>query len=297
MLLGAARLLKQHEHELQGRVKLIFQPAEERMDADGMSGARMMLAEGVIDDVQAIIGLHVDPGLEVGKIGVRPGPMMAAADKFDLEILGKGAHGAYAYQGVDAIVIAAQVINAAQTLISRRIPAVQEGVVTFGVIHGGTRENVICDRVVLSGTVRSFDPAIRDQLEAELDQVSAIARQLGGDYRLHYMRGNPPVINDGQLTGFLSRIGSQLLGVEQVTEASKTTGGEDFSWYNLKTRGTFVRVGARNPAWPEIRPLHTPTFEIDEGALPIGASLLAQSALQWLREYDADNWPRPQSAA
>ncbi len=293
MLLGAAYLLKQHEGELKGRVKLIFQPAEERIDADGMSGAKLMLEEGVIEDVDAIVGLHVDPGMEVGKIGLRPGPMMAAADKFDLEILGKKAHGAYAYQGVDAIVIAAQVINAAQMLISRRIPAVQEGVVTFGTINGGSRENVICDRVVLSGTVRTFDPAIQDQLEAELDEISAIARQLGGDYRLHYIRGNPPVINDGQLTGFLARTSLQLLGTENVTEAAKTAGGEDFAWYNLKTRGTFVRIGARNPNWDAIRPLHTSIFEIDEGALPVGSAVLAQSALRWLHEYDADNWLEP----
>ncbi|MCP4164366.1 MAG: amidohydrolase [Chloroflexi bacterium] len=293
MLLGAAYLLKQHEGELKGRVKLIFQPAEERIDADGMSGAKLMLEEGVIEDVDAIVGLHVDPGMEVGKIGLRPGPMMAAADKFDLEILGKKAHGAYAYQGVDAIVIAAQVINAAQMLISRRIPAVQEGVVTFGTINGGSRENVICDRVVLSGTVRTFDPAIQDQLEAELDEISAIARQLGGDYRLHYIRGNPPVINDGQLTGFLARTSLQLLGTENVTEAAKTAGGEDFAWYNLKTRGTFVRIGARNPDWDTMRPLHTAIFEIDEGALPVGSAVLAQSALRWLHEYDADNWLEP----
>ena len=292
MLLGAAELLKRHENELKGRVKLIFQPSEEMMGPDGKSGGRLMVEEGVADDIEAIIGLHMDPSIEVGKIGVRPGPMMAAADKFEMEILGKAAHGAYAYQGVDAIVLAAQVINAAQTLISRRIPAIKEGVVTFGVIHGGARENIICDRVHLAGTVRSFDPAIRDQLERELEQVAAITRVLGGDYRYLYIRGNPPVINDGQLTGFVARIGGQMLGGERVVEAAKTTGGEDFSWFSCQTRGAFVRIGARNPNWDVTRPLHTPTFDIDERALPIGAALLAQSAIRWLKEYDPDLWPR-----
>lgn len=291
MLLGAAELLKRHEGELKGRVKLIFQPSEEYIGDDGMSGARLMMDEGVGEGIDAIIGVHVDPSLQVGNIALRPGPMMASADRFELEILGQAAHGAYAYQGVDAIVLAAQVINAAQTLVSRRIPAVQEGVVSFGIINGGSRENVVCDRVQLVGTVRAFDPAIRDQLQNELAQVAGIARQMGGDYRLRYLRGSPPVINDGQLTGFLSRVGGQLLGPERVREAPKTTGGEDFSWFSSQVRGTFVRVGVRNPGWTTIRPLHTPGFEIDEGALAIGAALLAQSAQRWLREYDPDNWP------
>jgi len=156
MWLGAAELLKQHEEELEGRVKLIFQPSEERIDEQGFSGAKLMVAEGVIADIDAIIGLHVEPRFPVGTVGLRPGPMMAAADRFELEILGKLAHGAYAYLGVDAIVLAAQVIMAAQTLISRRIPAVEAGVISFGQIEGGTAENILSDRVVLKGTVRSF---------------------------------------------------------------------------------------------------------------------------------------------
>lgn len=289
ILLGAAELLKQHEDELPGRVKLIFQPSEERIDEQGFSGAKLMVAEGVIADVDAIIGLHVEPRFTVGTIGLRPGPMMAAADRFEMEILGKLAHGAYAYLGVDAIVLAAQVIMAAQTLISRRIPAVEAGVVSFGQIAGGTAENILSDRVVLKGTVRSFKPEIRDQLERELGEVAALARQLGGDYRYTYLRGNPPVINDGRLTGFVSRIGKQLLDSEHVTEAPMTTGGEDFSWYSSEKPGTFVRLGVRDPSWEHMRPLHTSTFDINENALAIGAALLAESALQWLQEYHHDH--------
>lgn len=290
MLLGAARLLKAREAELPGRVKLIFQPAEEVIPTEGGSGAKQMIEEGVIEDVDAIVGLHVDPTLPVGQIGLRPGPVMAAADRFDLEILGKAAHGAHAYQGVDAIVLAAQVITAAQTLVSRRIPAVKEGVVSFGVIQGGTRENVVCDHVLLVGTVRTFEPAVRDLLEAELHRVAGIARALGGDYRLRYLRGSPPVINDGLLTGFVSRVARQIVGVENVVEGPKSTGGEDFAWYQEQTRGTFLRLGVANPAWGEIRPLHTPTFDLDETALPIGAALLASTAEQWLHEHDPAHW-------
>ncbi len=290
MLLGAARLLKAREAELPGRVKLIFQPAEEVILAEGGSGAKQMIEEGVIDDVDAIIGLHVDPALHVGQIGLRPGPVMAAADRFDLEILGKAAHGAHAYQGVDAIVLAAQVITAAQTLVSRRIPAIKEGVVSFGIIQGGAKENVVCDHVLLVGTVRTFEPAIRDQLEAELHQVASIARALGGDYRLSYLRGSPPVINDGLLTGFVTRVARQIIGAENITEGPKSTGGEDFAWYQERTRGTFLRLGVRNPAWDGIRPLHTPTFDLDESALPIGAALLASAAEQWLHEHDPAHW-------
>jgi amidohydrolase len=290
MLLGAAELLKRHEAELKGRVKLIFQPSEERIDAEGYSGAKLMVEEGVADDIDAIIGVHVDPSLDVGTIGLRPGPMMAAADRFEMEILGQTAHGAYAHLGVDAIVLAAQVITAAQTLVSRRIPAINEGVVTFGMISGGVRENIICDRVALEGTVRTFDPDIRDQLQQGLEDVAAIARQMGGDYRYRYFRGNPPVINDGLLTGFVSRIGGQLFGVDKIGEAAKTTGGEDFSWYSCKTRGTFVRIGTHDPGWPAKYKLHTPDFRIDERALVIGAALLAQSAQRWLHEYDPNHW-------
>ncbi|NOZ50394.1 MAG: amidohydrolase [Chloroflexi bacterium] len=290
MLLGAAALLKQHEADLPGRVKLIFQPSEERIDDEGFSGAKLMVAEGVLDDIDAIMGLHTEPHLPVGTIALRPGPMMAAADHFRMEILGRVAHGAYAYLGVDAIVLAAQVINAAQTLISRRIPAVEAGVITFGKIQGGVAENILCDRVVLSGTVRSFRPEIRDQLERELGEVAAIARQMGGDYRYSYLRGNPSVINDGRLTGFVSRIGGQLLGAECVQKASMTTGGEDFSWYSRQKPGTFVRIGVRDPAWEADRPLHTDTFDIQEDALPVGAALLAESALRWAAGNQS-RWP------
>jgi amidohydrolase len=242
MLLGAAMLLKQVEDQLPGRVKLIFQPAEEIIGGDGYSGAKLMVEEGVVDDVDAIIGQHMDPTLPAGSIGVRPGPMMAAADRVVIDILGKKAHGAYAYLGVDAIVLAAQVILAAQTLVSRRIPAVQEGVVTFGEIHGGVRENIISDQVTLTGTVRSFDPAIRDLLERELEDVTAIVRNMGGDYRYQYFRGNPPVINDGLLTGFVSRISKQLLGNEQVREAAKPPAARIFP-------GTCCTRGEPSSAW------------------------------------------------
>ncbi len=290
MLLGAAMLLKPLEDQLPGRVKLIFQPAEEIIGGDGYSGAKLMVEEGVVDDVDAIIGIHVDPTIPAGSVGVRPGPMMAAADRIEIDILGKKAHGAYAYLGTDAIVLAAQVIMAAQTLISRRIPAVQEGVITFGEIHGGVRDNILSDRVRLTGTVRSFDPAIRDQLERELEEVVSIVRKMGGDYRYRYMRGNPAVINDGQLTGFVARVGKQMLGPDKVVEAPKTTGAEDFSWYMQQTRGSFIRVGAKAPQWPESRSLHTATFDIDEHALAVGAALLAQSAIRWLQEYDSERW-------
>jgi len=292
MLLGAAMLLKGVEDQLPGQVKLIFQPAEEIIGGDGYSGAKLMVEEGVVDDVDAIIGIHVDPTLVVGTVGVRPGPMMAAADRIEIDILGKKAHGAYAYLGADAIVLAAQVILAAQTIISRRIPAVQEGVITFGEIHGGVRDNIISDRVHLTGTVRSFDPAIRDQIEKELEEVVSIVQKMGGNYRYHYARGNPPVINDGQLTGFLARMAKQVLGPDQVVEAAKTAGAEDFSWYMKRTRGTFMRVGVKHPDWPEVRPLHTPIFDIDERALAVGAAVIAQSAIRWLQEYDPDHWPR-----
>jgi len=285
MLLGAARLLKAREAELPGRVKFIFQPAEEVIPDEGGSGAWRMIAEGVLDDVDAIVGLHVDPTLPTGRVGIRPGPLMAAADRFELTILGKAAHGAHPYQGVDAIVLAAQVITAVQTLVSRRIPASKEAVVTFGTIQGGSKENIICDRVVLTGTVRTFEAAIRDQLEAELAQVASLVRALGGDYRLRYVRGSPPVNNDGLLTGFVSRVARQVVGAEQVVEIPKSTGGEDFAWYQQKTRGTFVRLGCHDPADPQPRALHTPTFDLDEATLPLGAALLAAIAIAWLQEY------------
>ncbi len=285
MLLGAARILKAYEAELPGRVKFIFQPAEEVIPDEGGSGAWRMIAAGVLDDVDAIVGLHVDPTLPTGHIGVRPGPLMAAADRFELTILGKAAHGAHPYQGVDAIVLAAQVVTAAQTLISRRIPASKEAVVTFGTIQGGSKENIICDRVVLTGTVRTFEAAVRDQLEAELAQVASLVRALGGDYRLRYLRGSPPVNNDGLLTGFVSRVARQVVGAEQVVEIPKSTGGEDFAWYQQKTRGTFVRLGCHDPADPQQRALHTPTFDLDEAALPLGTALLAAVAVEWLHEH------------
>ena len=278
-LLGAAMLLQ--EVGLKGRVRLLFQPSEEGMDSEGKSGAMRMVADGVMQNVSAVFGLHVHGDYPAGALICTPGPMAASMDNFSIVIKGTAAHGAYAYQGVDAILLAAQVVNGLHTIISRRISPLESGVVSVGIIQGGTKENNLTDRVELRGTIRSLDMAVRAALISEMERVCQIARALGGDYELHIQPGYPPVINDGAMTELVRRVADGLVGPEAVYNRSAEMGGEDFAFYLQHAPGCFFELGVRAPGGPN-RPLHNPYFDIEESALAVGAAALAGVALAWL---------------
>jgi len=282
-LLGAAMLLSQTE--LRGQVRFIFQPSEEGQDEEGKSGAMRMVEAGVMEGVDAVVALHTHADTLAGTIGLLPGPMMAAADTFHATILGQACHGAYPHKGTDAIVLAAQVIMAVQTIVSRRIRPLDSGVITVGTIQGGTKTNIVTDRVELAGTIRSFKPEIRQQIFDELERACGVARALGGDYELKITPGYPTTANDKALTEFVRQVGIDLLGPDKVGEAEAEMGAEDFSFLVAYAPGCFFRLGVGFPD-QEPRRGHNPYFDVNEDALPIGAAILAEVARRYL-EQDA----------
>jgi len=280
-LLGAAMLLA--EMELKGRVRFFFQPSEEGQDEEGKSGATRMVEAGVMDGVDAVVSLHTHVDTLAGTIGLLPGPMMAAADTFRAAILGQACHGAYPHKGTDAIVLAAQVIMAVQTIVSRRIRPLDSGVITVGTIQGGTKTNIVADRVELAGTIRSFKAEIRQQLFDELERACGLARALGGDYELEIFPGYPATVNDAALTKFVRQVGIDLLGPDKVGEADAEMGAEDFSFLAAHAPGCYFRLGGGFPD-QEPRRGHNPYFDVNEDALPVGAAVLAEVACRYLEQ-------------
>src|SRR5207237_847990 len=200
-----------------GRLRFLMQPAEENGDEESVSGARRMIEQGAMEGVDAVIGLHMDASVPAGKVGIMAGPVMAAADTFRIVIKGKGGHGAYPDAEIDSVVITAQVINAIQTIVSRRISALEPAIVTIGSIHSAsTRGNVISEEVVLQGTIRSFNERVRQQLIAELDKACQISRSLGGNYEIGYELGYPATINNADITEVMRKAAVDLIGADNV---------------------------------------------------------------------------------
>ncbi len=280
--LGAARLLVQTP-PAHGRVRLIFQPAEESTNADGKSGAMLLLEEGAFDGVKSVVGLHVFPELPTGLIALRDGPFLAACAKFNIEIRGQGCHGAFPQEGVDAIVLASYVIQAIQTIISRRKSALDPAVVTIGGIKSNSyRANIVCELVEMLGTARYFREETADVIQAELEKCCQIVEGLGGSYSLNFRRESPALVNSRQIVETVSDVAAKMLGPEAVVEAPMEMGAEDFSFVSAKYPSCFFALGTKLNDRP--RKLHTATFDIDESAMPIGAAILAASALRLCSE-------------
>ncbi len=282
-LLGAAQLLAEEAAagRLPGRVRFLFQPSEEAQDAEGLSGGMRMAAEGAMEGADAVVALHVWADDPLGTISLRDGTMTAHPDKFELVIEGKEAHGAYPHRGHDAITLAAQVIQALQTVVSRRIDPTHAKVLTIGTIQGGTKDNILAGRVAMTGTLRTFDAATREVLLTEMEKACSIARTLGGDYILKVIPGYLPVDNDPRLTALVRQVGTDLLGAGSVHEAPLEMGGEDFSYFAQSAPGCLFWLGASTPGEPK-RLHHHPRFDIDERCLPLGAALLAETSIRYL---------------
>ncbi len=275
--LGVAQLLAPLADQLQGRVRLLFQPAEEIAQ-----GASWMVADGAMDGVEALFGVHVFPSLPVGTIGVRSGGLTAAAGELEVEVLGEGGHGARPHQSTDAIWIAARVVSGLQEAISRRLDALHPVVVSFGRIEGGKAFNVIADHVRLLGTVRCLDPDVHAQLPGWIeDTVQALCRGHGGEARVRYRCIAPPVQNDPALTELVEEAGVQLLGRGQVRRLEQPSlGAEDFAMLLENCPGTMFRLGVAGPGG--CSPLHSNSFDPDEGSLAVGVRTLTLSLLRWL---------------
>ena len=286
-LLGVAEILAQ-EHaagRLPGRVRFLFQPSEENQDSEGLSGGMRMAQEGVMDGVDGIVGMHIWTGVPAGKISTRVGALTAHPDKFTLVIKGQESHGAYPHEGFDAIAISAQVINALQTVISRRLDPTRGRVLTVGTIHGGAKDNIMAGQVTMTGTIRTFEPETRQQLLAEMERACGVARALGGDYELDIVAGYHPVVNDPGMTALVQEVATDLLGPQNVLEAPQEMGGEDFSYLARQAPGCFFWLGGALADGPK-RLHHHPKFDIDEQALPLGVALLAETVIRFLQAGD-----------
>ncbi len=277
--LGVATLLA--AEEFPGTVRFLFQPSEERGDEEGISGAPRMVEDGAMEGVDAVLALHVRANLPVGDISVETGPVSAGVDTFRAAILGLGGHGAYPHLLVDPIYIAGHVILALNGIVSRRLSPTAPAVVSIGAIHGGQACNVIPERVEITGTVRFMSQAVREQICAEIERVFEIARTMGGDFELEIEPGGLPMVNDAAVVGLIRQVAADLLGSDHVLEQEVTMGAEDFGAFSALVPGAMFRLGCRIEG--DERKGHNPRFDIDERSLPIGAAILAESALRLLR--------------
>lgn len=283
MLLGAARLLKAREAEIQGTVKLIFQPAEE-----GGAGGQRMRDEGALDDpaVERIFGLHVWPQLPIGSFGSRPGVFLAAAGCVEMTIHGRGGHAAMPHLTVDPVVAAAKIVTELQTIVSRELDPLTPGVISITMVHGGEAYNVIPETVTMRGTIRATS---METLQFMQQRVREIATGIAGanlceadtsfpgiDY--------PPTVNDTHCWGVARQLARELTSDEQVEELPPTMGGEDFAFYTEQVPGCFVALGVRNEALGAIYSVHHPKFKVDEDALPLGVALHVAFAMKSLQD-------------
>ncbi|HIQ63706.1 MAG: M20 family metallopeptidase [Christensenellales bacterium] len=272
MLLGAARLLWEMRDSLSGTVRLLFQPAEETV-----GGAEPMIAAGAMEGVDRVYGIHVASQAPVGQIATRGGATHANTDEFHLHVLGRGGHGAHPRTGVDAIVIAAHIITALQTLITRETEATESAVITVGSIHGGQACNVLCDEVVLYGTLRTLDDRNREQFSRRIEALSrGIAQAMGGDVRVRFDRGYCACINDDAEARRVLDTAARLFGPENTRVLKgPSMGGEDFGFYLREAPGAFFNVGTGSEA-----PLHNGKFILDDACLPYGVAMHAALACQ-----------------
>jgi len=281
MALGAALLLS--KEKLPGRVRFLFQPCEETADEEGKSGAQRMSAEGAMDGVDYIIAQHVDPLNPVGTIGINAGPSSGGVDTWYGVVTGKGGHGAHPDKTVDPFYLLAHVILALNGIISRRINPFEPAVVSIGSINGGFTENVIPDRVKLTGTLRFTNMEVQKQIHAEIKRAFDIAKALGGDYELRFEIGGPPMINDKLVSDVIEKTGQDMLGIENVTEIEKTLGAEDFGEFLKHAPGAMFTLGTQKEGHEEYL-LHHPKFDIDERAMPIGTAMLVETAKRFLEQ-------------
>lgn len=292
VLMGVAQALAGMRAELPGAVMFVFQPAEEGAPEGETGGALRMLAEGLFQDFKpdAMFGLHVIAGIPSDTVAVRPGPFMAASDRFTIKVIGRQTHGAKPWGGVDPIVTAAQLVSAAQTLVSRRAELTRAPLVlSFGTIHGGIRYNIIPESVELVGTVRSFESDMREALFTGLQNMAQhIAAANGARVELQVpvgAEGNPVLVNDPDLTRLVQASLARAAGPEKVIEIDPITGAEDFAFYGQEVPAVYFFVGATPPDrdMKTVASNHSPDFYIDETAtLPLATRALLQVSLDYL---------------
>ncbi len=282
MLLGAARLLADVRDRLGGEVRFLFQPAEEKPPG----GALAMIRDGALADppVSAILALHLNPDVDEGHAHVTPGYATVSSAGFELEMIGRGGHAAFPHRSVDPVAMAASVVMEAQHIVSRQTDPLEPVILAFGAIHGGTANNIIPDRVRLSGTLRTLAPEQRERLADRLRRVAEhVAALHGGSCELTVNLEYPSVYNDPQLTETFLAAAGRVLGPERTIRATRPfMGGEDMAHFHRRVPGVLWFLGVRNPEAGFVHPLHSPLFDFNEEVLALGAAVHAQSAAEIL---------------
>ncbi|MBP9885532.1 MAG: amidohydrolase [Leptospiraceae bacterium] len=286
VLMGLAEEIKQDIQSIipRGKVLLVFQPAEE-----GGSGADKMIEEGILDKykVDAAFALHVWNHVDIGKVGVVDGTMMASVDEFQITVIGVSGHGAMPQHTVDPIVVSAHIITALQTIVSRSVDPLEPCVVTVGTIHGGNAFNVISETVVMTGTVRTYSKKVYEEVPEKLKKiVTGIAESFGAKVEINYKRVDKPTINNPAMANIVREAAYKVLGKDSVTEDEvRTMGGEDFSAFLMKVPGCYFFIGSRNKEKGFVNPHHSSKFDFDENAMGIGLTVLKEVVKTYLEKY------------
>jgi len=278
--LGVATLLAQET--LPGTIRFLFQPAEEVADEEGLSGAPRMVEDGAMDGVDYVLALHVDGSLPAGDIGLQAGPATAGVDDFHATIVGRGGHGAAPHDAVDPIYLTGHAILALHGIVSRRLRPCDAAVISIGALHGGQANNVIPAHVEMGGTIRFTSLEVRERIHTEIERALGIVRALGGEYKLQFIRGGLPTMNNVEVTTLLRQVATDLLGAERIALPQPAMWAEDFAILTDLAPGVLLKLGCGLEG-PE-RQLHSPDFDLDERCLPIGAGILAEAAVRLLRQ-------------
>jgi amidohydrolase len=274
--LEVARAMADHRDQLPGMVRFVFQPAEEVA-----GGAKPMIEAGVLNGIDRVVGLHVWAGLPTGQVSVRSGAMMASADGFTLIVKGKGGHGAVPDLTVDAVVIAAQIVTALQTLVSRETSPRAPVVVTLGSIHGGSAFNIIAGEVEIQGTLRTFDAQLRERLLQRIAELAGgIASAMRGSCEFRLESAAPPVVNDAAIAGLVAEAAKDVLGKDVVVPFEPLMVGEDVAYYLDQRPGCFFLLGGAPDSGPVLH--HTAEFRVDERCLLIGYRIMSAAVLRLL---------------
>ncbi|MEO5510343.1 MAG: amidohydrolase [Longimicrobiales bacterium] len=290
ILMGVAEILAAIKDQLPGTVKFIFQPAEEGAPSGEEGGAALMLKEGAFDNPKpdAVFGLHVWGGRNVGHIGYRAGGTMASSDVLRITVKGRQTHGAAPWAGVDPIVVSSQIVLGLQTIASRQLDVTKTpSIITVGTIHGGVRYNIIPDEVQLEGTIRTFSPEVQDDMHRRITLTAeSIAASAGATANVMITRQYPVTVNDPSLTDTMLSTLRRVAGADMVSEQSQVTASEDFSFFAQKAPGLFIFLGStRKGVDAATAPMnHSPLYEVDEGVLPLGVRALASLAADFLSQ-------------
>lgn len=270
VLLGVAKVLFSIKEELPCNVRLIFQPAEETT-----GGAVPMINDGALKDVDTIFGLHVYPNLNAGQIGIKYGAMFASSTTMNIKIIGKSTHGAFPSNGIDAIVVACQVVSSIQSIVSRNTDSRDSLVITFGTITGGTKENIVANEVILTGTIRTLSPEMRIFAKERIKEMAEfVAKGYKASAEVNFKDSYDALINHNEFVDVVKSAGEELLLKENVIKMEKSEmGAEDFSYYLEKVPGAFFLLGTGNEKMGASEPLHNDKFKIDETAIPLGVKL------------------------